>query len=302
MSGWKSTIPTERLYGDARFLRLPERDQDLLLRVYTRCDKWGRGPAHPNVLPFNLMVVRTDVRAQLDRIAASGLVTVYEVAGEEYYQVTGYDDDIFADQKRKRQTSNYPPPPGSEYAHGQTESAKDLPSRQAEPAHGLPRVEKSNIAEHSGSTPRAPAAARPPAPTRAYEPPKSAPKPAEQAPPPSDPRVLVALARWQRRLTLAVPHAAIDDDSVLTVARDFAAEVFVEAVERHVEEDREFWVKTPLRYLRRRCEFVQRDRERAPPTHEPRRSSKPRGEAYPPCDPDAKPEIVGPPRIAQGVT
>lgn len=55
----------------------------------------------------------------------------------------------------------------------------------------------------------------------------------------------------------------LDDDSVLTVARDFTPEVFVEAVERHCEEDASFWSRTPLRYLRRRCEFVARDQASA---------------------------------------
>ena len=133
-----------------------------------------------------------------------------------------------------------------------------------------PRAEGSLSESQKGSTPPAPA------PVHA----RKGPEPVEQPPP--DARVLVALARWQRALGAKAPTSMVDDDSVLTVARDFTPEVFAEAVERHSEEDASFWTRTPLRYLRRRCEFAQRDQANA--TNAPPRTATPRkgyvGEAY----------------------
>lgn len=131
-----------------------------------------------------------------------------------------------------------------------------------------PRAEGSLSESQKGSTPPAPA------PVHARK------GPVEQPPP--DARVLVALARWQRALGTKAPTSMVDDDSVLTVARDFSPEVFAEAVERHSEEDASFWTRTPLRYLRRRCEFAQRDQANA--ANAPPRAATPRkgyiGEAY----------------------
>lgn len=106
MSGWRATVPTERLFGDPRFLMLDEADQALLLRLYARCDKWGRGPAHPNVLAVHLCLMRRDVREQLDRLGA--FVDVYAVAGHDYYEIRDYDADAMRETLRKRGPSNYP--------------------------------------------------------------------------------------------------------------------------------------------------------------------------------------------------
>ncbi len=106
MSGWRATVPTERLFGDPRFLMLDEGDQALLLRLYARCDKWGRGPAHPNVLAVHLCLMRRDVREQLDRLGA--FVDVYTVAGHDYYEIRDYDADAMRETLRKRGPSNYP--------------------------------------------------------------------------------------------------------------------------------------------------------------------------------------------------
>ena len=109
MSGWRATVPSERLFGDPRFLMLEEPDQALLLRLYARCDKWGRGPAHRNVLAVHLCLVRADVREQLDHLAA--FVVVYSIGGHEYYQILDYDADAMRETLRKRGPSNYPAPP-----------------------------------------------------------------------------------------------------------------------------------------------------------------------------------------------
>jgi len=102
-------------------------------------------------------------------------------------------------------------------------------------------------------------------------------EPAKVEPPPN-PRVLVALSRWQRKLTLTVPHAMLDDDTVLSVAKDFTPEVFAQGVERHCDEGPQFWVKTPIRYLRLRCEWA---RDKPPPAPQPNRpSGRPKGKTY----------------------
>lgn len=137
MSGWRATVPTERLFGDPRFLRLEESEQNMLLRLYARCDRWGRGPAHPRVLAMHLMVLRADARTDLDALAAAGLVTVYTVAGDDFYEIADYDADAMRDTLRKRGPSNYPAPPT---AQGQTEAGQTADSGQSQgrpgPAQG----------------------------------------------------------------------------------------------------------------------------------------------------------------------
>lgn len=102
------------------------------------------------------------------------------------------------------------------------------------------------------------------------------------------PLVASALARWQQHLAQLVPHAMVDDASLLTVARDFSTEVFARGVERHVDDGPQFWVKTPVRFLRLRCEW---ERDRPPPERKP--SVRKAGELsrinYPP---DA-PRVIG---------
>src|SRR5690606_5807455 len=108
MSGWRATFPTERLFGDPRFLRLAAAGQGRLFRLYARCDRWGRGPADAMVLPLHLMLMRSDVREQLDRVATSKLVSVYRVGTAWYYQIADFDADALKDTLRKRGASNYP--------------------------------------------------------------------------------------------------------------------------------------------------------------------------------------------------
>ena len=107
---------------------------------------------------------------------------------------------------------------------------------------------------------------------RAYEPapwgeeerqPDPAPIPTRPIEPPTDARVLAALARWQRVYAARVPTGMVDDGSVLSVAADFTAEVFARGVERHCDEDAQFWRRTPIKFLRLRCEW---ERDKPPPT------------------------------------
>lgn len=111
---------------------------------------------------------------------------------------------------------------------------------------------------------------------------------AETVDPPPDPRVAAAMKRWHARLAALVPHGAVDDASVLSVAADFSAEIFAAGVERHVDEGPAYWCKTPIRFLRLRCEWARDDaakRAAAPPPEAHRssyggRSRAIRGEAY----------------------
>lgn len=113
-------------------------------------------------------------------------------------------------------------------------------------------------------------------------------RPAEVATPPPDPRVAAALALWQKHFAATVPTGMVDDASVLSVANDFTPEDFAAGVERHCDEGLAYWVKTPIRFLRLRCEWARDDaakRAAAPPPASVRgyggkTSRAPRGEAY----------------------
>ena len=126
------------------------------------------------------------------------------------------------------------------------------------------RINNKALAPRAGAPTHAPAPAHAHAPARVQEPPK----------PPPDPRVLIALARWQRRLTLLVPHGMVDDDTVLGVAADFEPSVFCRGVERHCDEDVQYWAKNPIKYLRLRCGWAQDEAANKP------RKSPVKGELY----------------------
>lgn len=167
---------------------------------------------------------------------------------------------------------------------GKTPETDSLPGQESgktDPDGCLPGQKRAlePIAERASSSkkqesqlPRAPAHHEPPA---------------EAAQPPPDPRVAAAMKRWHARLSALVPQGMVDDASVLSVAKDFTAEDFEAGVERHVDEGPAYWVKTPIRYLRLRCEWAQADaakRAAAPPMHTNRSyggpKRPPRGEAY----------------------
>jgi hypothetical protein len=90
-----------------------------------------------------------------------------------------------------------------------------------------------------------------------------------------------AIARWQRRLVALVPHAQVDDDSVLSVAKDFSPEVFAAGVDRHIgESDPSLWSRVPLKYLRKRCEWEEGDRAKKRPRTAPPSSLPPGAKPY----------------------
>lgn len=314
MSGWRATIPTERLFGDPRFLMLDESDQSLLLRLYARCDKWGRGPAHRNVLAVHLCLMRTDVREQLGRLGA--FVLVYTVEGHEYYQILDYDADAMRETLRKRGPSNYPAPPQAGATAVVNDTQAGPTTQKNTPKAGL-GVEKSE--PYSGPTPAqrrpdpaetppevGPEAGLPPQKTgvesalvRARQQSVAERSVAEQSAvrvrahdqagldpvPPPDKRVTDAVALWQKHFKATMPTGMVDDASVLSVAKDFTPEDFAAGVERHCDEGIAYWSKTPIRFLRLRCEWARDDaakRAAAPPPAQRYSGAKrpPRGEAY----------------------
>lgn len=114
---WRSFFPSERLYSTAKFLRLDEASQSLLMRLYSCCDRWGRGPASPDMLSMHLRLQR-DVSQELERLSSAGFVELYEADGDRFYSIAGFDDDAFADITRKRGDSAFPNPPTQEKTSG----------------------------------------------------------------------------------------------------------------------------------------------------------------------------------------
>lgn len=112
---------------------------------------------------------------------------------------------------------------------------------------------------------------------RAYEPPAPTPKPPPAPPPPK--LVLESLARWQAAYGRMCPTGMIPDESVLSVAADFTPDDFAAGVKAHCDETgRSFWTRTPLRYLRYRCEWARGEAGKGPRVGAswPRPDAKPR--------------------------
>lgn len=121
---------------------------------------------------------------------------------------------------------------------------------------------------------------------RAYEPPAPTPKPPSAPPPPK--LVLESLARWQAAYGRMCPTGMIPDESVLSVAADFSPEDFATGVKAHCDEtDRSFWTRTPLRYLRYRCEWARGESGKGPRVG--RYSGTKRTNGYSPFDPSLHP-------------
>jgi len=79
------------------------------------------------------------------------------------------------------------------------------------------------------------------------------------------PEVLESLARWQAAYGRMCPTGMIPDESVLSVAADFTPDDFAQGVKAHCDEtDRSYWTRTPLRYLRYRCEWARGESGKGP--------------------------------------
>jgi len=112
--GWSWSFIPQRLFAEPSFLELDVIDRGVLLAAYARCDKFGRGPAHPVALRACLSILDGhDVRSSFDRLALAGLLRIYVVGGRECWQLDQYDADSPAELLRRRGTaSQFPPPPG----------------------------------------------------------------------------------------------------------------------------------------------------------------------------------------------
>jgi hypothetical protein len=131
---WRSFFPSERLYSTAKFLRLDEPCQSLLMRLYSVCDRWGRGPASPDMLALHIRLQR-DVSQEMDRLALAGFLDLYDVDGDRFYSINQFDEDAFADVIRKRGESAYPSPPSQEKTSGR-------PRADQGQAKGRPRADQ----------------------------------------------------------------------------------------------------------------------------------------------------------------
>ena len=134
---WRSFFPSERLWASPKFARLTEAHQAMLMRLYACCDRHGRGPADPSMLAHHLHLTR-DPTADVKALVNPGFVKLYEVDGERYYQLVGYDDDAFADIVRKRGESAYP---------ALAESAADQGQAKGRPRAGQGQTESAQRAD-----------------------------------------------------------------------------------------------------------------------------------------------------------
>ena len=110
------TIKPE-FWGDYRMAQELSRDERLFyVALWNQADDEGRFLAHPRrllgaVFPYDEDITAKHVRGWLDKLAATGRLTIYEVNGEPYAQLTHFSKH----QKINRpQPSRIPPPDGME--------------------------------------------------------------------------------------------------------------------------------------------------------------------------------------------
>ncbi len=136
-----------------------------------------------------LKIGRPDVRTDLDELADAGLVHLYEVEGDWYFEIDSFDADQFGDTIRKRGKSDYPVNPaqnkgqespattadqGQEKGRKRAAKGQDAPAPRAD--LGQANRTEQNRTEHGSSAAKAaasisengPSAARS-TDTRAYE-------------------------------------------------------------------------------------------------------------------------------------
>ena len=152
---WRSFFPSERLWASPKFARLTEAHQAMLMRLYACCDRHGRGPADPSMLAHHLHLTR-DPTSDVEALVNPGFVKLYEVDGERYYQLVGYDDDAFADIVRKRGESAFPALADSTADQGQAKGRPRADQGQTESAvradQGQGRVEEKRRSLFSETT------------------------------------------------------------------------------------------------------------------------------------------------------
>lgn len=116
---WRAT-PWQLVYRFAGKLGLKVTDEDLYARLFGCVDDAGTFPADNRPLGERLGRPRSRPRSALERIAAAGLVHLYEVDGRAWGQIRDYEELVGLQQK-KRVIYPGPSESGRESA---TESAK----------------------------------------------------------------------------------------------------------------------------------------------------------------------------------
>lgn len=117
----------EKVCTSRTLAELTAEEERFFFRLMVKCDDHGRYQADPSILRGHLFARMLDdisaeaVRHWRDRLAEVGLLTVYEVDGEEYLAVTTWP----AYQRRRDSKSKYPPP-------GQTTNVSESPQDAAE--------------------------------------------------------------------------------------------------------------------------------------------------------------------------
>ena len=127
-----------RLLSDDRLLTLELSDRAVLLSLYLCADEHGRFDAGEMALRRGCGVVTGEpLRPIVDRLAASGLVHLYEARSKPFGCLDGFDEDITADHTKKRPRPSFPAPPVSVwlgarcsgvYRGGQDAPSEDQPT------------------------------------------------------------------------------------------------------------------------------------------------------------------------------
>lgn len=297
---WSWHFTPMRLYTDKRFLRLSKVDEpaaNLLLRLYSACDRWGRGPHDDLAIGVRTgLVAAADIVDRLERLYDTGLILRSEDG--ESWELERYDEDAPRDVKRDRPPSEYPPgkaqgpreksgeSPGS--IRGVTgEHPGDHRNESAHArAHAAARAQppgRQGKARQGREEERAPAAppACAPAPTRVHA--------RDQVPPPSpapprialDPRAIAARDRWLAHLSRVAPTFSIAAETIDAIAADYAPEVFVRAVEDHFDADPKWWRHQPVGSLRKRCDWALEPSSSSPSRAPPPAASAPKPPSQP---------------------
>ena len=118
----RTIVPTERLFSNAKFHRLGCHGQHLLLRMYAGSCRWGRGPASAQGVVAQLSLLPdfgADIEVLLELLHRLSFIQIYDVDGQQYYQINHYDQDQLADMLRKRGASPFPARPSSPSEGGQ---------------------------------------------------------------------------------------------------------------------------------------------------------------------------------------
>jgi len=102
--GWRWSFVPRRLLTNERFLNLSHLDANVLLRLYLGCTAYGRFNAGKMSLAITLGILDPEACLidRLGHLEAEGFVTIYDVEGQSYGRVNGYDEDAPGDLIRKR--------------------------------------------------------------------------------------------------------------------------------------------------------------------------------------------------------